>query len=175
MRATDLLQTAVEMRQAFDGRFAHPLAVESSIQEDFLVVRAAVHSVALRIKEIAGLLRAPELTHLPTEHRALSGLAGVRGTLVAVYDLATLLGDTTQGPDAGFIVLCAADKTVALRFTAVIQYARLEPHALSEERAEDTIRHPRWLARLGDAHLPVVTLSVVLESIRGTPSGVDKE
>jgi chemotaxis signal transduction protein len=112
-----------ELRSEFDRTFAEPL---TSVQdgEDLLALRAGDAELAIRIRETAGIQRCPVLTLVPSRSPALCGLAGVRGRLVAVFDLGSLVcGQTVR--QGGWILLCAADPSVALRFDGLDGYERL--------------------------------------------------
>jgi chemotaxis signal transduction protein len=79
------------LRGEFDQSFARP-------GTDFLLIRVAGEPHALRLAEVAALEADRAITPVPSEARALLGVAGLRGALVAVFDLAQLLGLPAPSP-----------------------------------------------------------------------------
>jgi chemotaxis signal transduction protein len=139
------ISAAETLRIAFDGTFA-ALPSAAIDTEDFLVVGSGETSRAIRLSEIAGLHRATRIVPVPSPAPQLIGLAGLRGRVVPVYDLLSLLG---------------LERTAPVRWLALTAGI---PIAIGFETLE---RHVR-LAR-GDA-TPVVVLEVakLREQIQAT-------
>jgi chemotaxis signal transduction protein len=168
-------ETAVKLRREFDAAFARAFVLEPDASEHLLLVRAGERQLAVRAREIAGIMRCPPSAALPSRNPALGGLVGVRGTLVAVYSVSALLGELSGRVASGWIVLCDVDRSAALSFDELAGYERV---------AVDEIRSPRQPNRGGSAsgieHLrgadrTVLSLPRLLERIRRDSGAGPKE
>lgn len=114
--------TVAELRRAFDGSFAVPPATQRPDDQALLAIRAGSAPLAMSIRDIVGVSRCPAVTRLPSAQPALIGLAGLRGSLVTVYSIASLVGER---PGAHrWLVLTAADPAMGLSFDELIGYER---------------------------------------------------
>ena len=104
-----------ELRRQFDASFALPVRPQRPDDVDLLAVGVGDDRCAIRRDQIAALATRPELTAVPGQLPALLGLATVRATTVAVYDLAALTG-RTGSTWCRWLVLTAMDPTLALAF-----------------------------------------------------------
>jgi purine-binding chemotaxis protein CheW len=84
--------SAARLKAAFDATFAAPIEESRAESIDLLALRLAGDPFAVRLRETAGLFADHKITAVPSPLPELRGLAGVRGTLLPVYDLAALLG-----------------------------------------------------------------------------------
>ncbi|MGE0449549.1 MAG: chemotaxis protein CheW [Vicinamibacterales bacterium] len=81
-----------DLRSAFDRSFGEPFEAPSAAPaERVLLLVVAGANYAVRLTECAGVTRAPAVHRLPSTEPAFAGVAVVKGTLVPVYRLATLL------------------------------------------------------------------------------------
>ena len=88
-----LQERLLELRQSFDRAFSEPqLEQRADATIELLVIRVGRDPYAVRLAEIAALEADRSITSVPSDHPELLGVAGVRGVLVAVFDLAALLG-----------------------------------------------------------------------------------
>jgi chemotaxis signal transduction protein len=85
-------RSAAELRGEFDAAFARAPAVAEPPSLDLLRVRVSSRSLCLKISEILGVHRDFSLALVPSPSAALRGLVGLRGKIVPVYDLASVLG-----------------------------------------------------------------------------------
>jgi chemotaxis signal transduction protein len=91
--STEALRTRLsQLKHVFDSSFGAALATRSEQMEDLLAIGIASHPFALRARELSGVCVERSITPVPSSPPELVGLAAVRGELVAVYDLAALLG-----------------------------------------------------------------------------------
>src|SRR5689334_7571216 len=81
------------LRREFDGSFALPQREAAPDAIEVLAIRVGGKPFALRLSEVAGVATGRRLTPVPSARRGMLGLVGVRGSLVAVFDLAVLLGE----------------------------------------------------------------------------------
>jgi purine-binding chemotaxis protein CheW len=156
---------AAALRTAFDSSFAEPHPGAAPPMENLLAIRLGLAPYALRLAEIAGLHSDRKVTPLPSAMPTLLGIAGFRGTILPVYDLARLVG---------------SQPTVHPRFLAVAREARVAfafDHLDGHERiAIDSIiqkppgagqwHHTQGRARLGGLMRPIVHLPSILAALR---------
>lgn len=176
MSTPDPGMTAAELRATFDESFTRAVDLVTEPHDELLAIRAGHAEVALRIRETAGIIRCPTLTAMPSRNRALAGLAGVRGTLVAVYSLAELVGDEPGSSRQGWIVLCAGDRSAGLLFDDVVGYERVPASAI--HRADEPALGERAgaIVRIGGLPRPLIGIPGLLESIHRTArTSADKE
>jgi len=156
---------AAALRTAFDRSFAEPHPAEAPPMENLLAIRLGPAPYGLRLAEIAGLYRDRRVTPLPGAMPALLGVAGFRGTVLPVYDLARLVG----GASAAHPRLLAIAKEASVAFA----FDRLDSH---ERIALDLIvqhlpgpgqwRHVQGRVRLGGLMRPIVDLPSILAALR---------
>lgn len=116
---------AAEMRRAFDASFALPPAQGSQDVEDLLAIRVAGDPYALRLREITGMVAGRLVVPVPAGTRDLLGLAGIRGGVVAVFALASILGYPQAPGPPRWMILCGADEPIALAFSDFEGHVRL--------------------------------------------------
>jgi purine-binding chemotaxis protein CheW len=131
-----------ELREEFDRSFADPPRSAVAGHDDLLAIRAGGVRYALRLTQAAGLFPDRPVTRLPGPLGALLGVAGFRGAIVPVYDLAAVLGtggtpgrrtDDEHGPR--WLVLAAGQPAVALAFAELDGHLRIPSDGLVEEVA----------------------------------------
>lgn len=160
--------TLGRLRAEFDATFARPPAGELEATEDLLRIRAGGRALAIRIHELAVVMRCPRLTALPSACPSLAGIAALRGLLVAVFDVDALLrrGPARESAAPGWFVQTKAEPTVALRFDEVIGYERVPRSSFGT--AEDA----RDIVRIEGVSVAVLRISRMLEALRvATPPG----
>lgn len=80
------------LRAEFDRSFALAPKAPSAGSENLLAIRAGGAAYAIRLAEIGGLHADRAILALPTSLPELLGVTSLRGQIVPVYDLASLLG-----------------------------------------------------------------------------------
>lgn len=153
------MSTADELRRAFDASFAAAIADRASSDEDVLSIAIAGRPYALRLSEIAGLFAGRTIVRVPSRHPEQLGLAGFRGAIVPVFDLAALL-ELPRASSPRWIVIAARSR-VGLAFDALEGHRRIAPGdiAASNEQAGPEV------VRDGDRLIPIVRLASVLARI----------
>jgi len=97
METAERLQSQLlELRQSFDRGFSDPVSAGAPERENLLAIRLGPDPYALRLSEVAALGADRTITPLPSDRPELLGIAGLRGAIVAVYDLARLLGKASS-------------------------------------------------------------------------------
>ena len=161
---------AAQLRQAFDHSFALPPSADSPEVQDLLMIRVAGDPYAIRLLDITEIVTGRSVVSVPTITPGLLGLAGIRGGIVPVFGLSSILG---YGPDSGsprWMVLCGAEEPIALAFSNFEGYLRLPTSALHvDENFSATSEKTKYLdqvARTPDAVRAVISIALILATIR---------
>jgi chemotaxis signal transduction protein len=165
------------LREEFDRGFSQAPCMEMGSLEKLLAIRLGDGSYAIRIAEISGLYIDRRIMPLPTRVGTLLGVAGFRGQIAAVYDLAALLGYVRQTPPR-WLVLLREREPVALVFDAFEAHLAVLPEQIlrtdqAAAAAPDAARpHLNDAVRTEHALLPIINLQSLLKDIRrqGHPS-----
>ena len=155
----------LRMREAFDRAFAVAAAGGEAF-EDMLAIRVAGDAYALRVGEIKGVLASRKIVPLPSKRRELLGVAGVRGSLVAVYSLAALLGYELDREPPSWLVLAGSPEPIGLGFSGLegfVRARRADIHAgLPGEGAR---LHLAEVVGTGTGSRPVVDITSALGAL----------
>jgi chemotaxis signal transduction protein len=173
MASHGALQTRLlELRQSFDRAFAEPLVEErAEASVELLAIRVGRDPFALRVAEIAALEADRKITSVPSEHPELLGIAGVRGGVVAVFDLGALLG--APQPEALRWLVLAQGAPLAFAFSAFDGQLSLRREAFAAAEASRAGR-VREVAQSAGLSLPVIDLPALIAALeqRPRPSGL---
>jgi chemotaxis signal transduction protein len=146
-------ERAAELRRDFDRSFAEPPRARRPPSVDLLAIRLGGEPFALRLSTVAGVFASKKLTPLPGASPDLLGIAGFRGSVVPVYDLAMLLGYPAS--DRPRWLVLAAAQPVALAFEGLDGYLRLPLDRIARpEQPQPTRAHVRELAQVADPRRP---------------------
>jgi purine-binding chemotaxis protein CheW len=171
MTAEALRTTAAALRESFDAAFAEPASDAVEARVELLAVRVAGERLAIPLSAIDGLYADRPLTGLPGALPELLGLAGIRGSLTAVYDLGALLGLGRSAPR--WIALIAAENGLGLAFEELDGTFRVASRELvSGTRPGDAGRHLGRLVEVSGRPLPVldvVSLVAAIKRLAGRP------
>ena len=115
------------------------------------------------MSEIAGVFDAVKVTPCPGPLPELVGLAGFRGVLTPVYDLAALLG---YPAGANRWVMLVSGRTLAFAFDAFEGHFRIEPAALASQQGKAGSQYVHQVARHGTEAWPIIDLPTVVATIR---------
>jgi chemotaxis signal transduction protein len=149
-----------ELRSAFDEAFAKPVVTASEVREDVLAVRLGSEQYALRAAEIAEIAADRELTQVPSESPELLGVVGTRAGLVAVFDLAALIGRGRGAAPRWTVV--ARGSASGFAFDGFDGQLRVTPDAFAAVEAPPHPALRRVLMWAGIAR-PVIDLTVLVE------------
>lgn len=173
MASREALQTRLlELRQSFDRAFTEPLAEsDEAANIDLLAIRIGRDPFALRLTEIAALEADRTITPVPSDHPELLGIAGVRGGVVAVFDLGALLG--APRPEGLRWLVLAKGAPLAFAFSAFDGQLVVRPEALATAEPNRAGR-VREVAQGGGLSLPVIELAALIATLdqRPRPSGL---
>jgi len=158
------------LRREFDAGFARAPQSARAAQENLLAIRVGADGYALRIQDIGGLHLDKPIVALPTPIAELKGVAGFRGRVAPVYDLAGLLGHALQ-PAPRWLVLTRGAEPVALAFAHfeghfsidaldLVRPAEANPAAASAQAVvSDAVRH-------AGALWPIIDIAALVSAIQ---------
>jgi purine-binding chemotaxis protein CheW len=172
MTTSDARETdrVTELREAFDRSFAQAPITEAAAVESLLAIRVGADPYVLRMTEVVGLFADKKVTRLPSPVSELSGIAGFRGAVLPVYDLAMLLGYPRAMSPRWLVVIAVTP--VALAFDSFDGYLNVRDAAIVlEARPEERERHVREVVQAVDLVRPLISVASVLEWIRSRASG----
>jgi purine-binding chemotaxis protein CheW len=158
------MNRALEMRTAFDCSFAQARETCEVAQQDFVAIRVGADPYAIRLADIAGLYVDRRITRLPSPNPAFLGIAGLRGALVPVYDLAVFLGHPS-GETCRWLLLIGGT-SLGLAFEKFEGHLRGPPAAVSTPVGERrTGGVAQEVLHLGDAPRPLIQVRALFQSI----------
>jgi chemotaxis signal transduction protein len=160
---------AAELRRTFDRSFIEVQHIESVATEDFLAIHVGGDPYVLRLAEVAGLHAERKITALPSRVGELKGLAGFRGAMLPVYDLAALLGYRPSS-EARWMVI-AADTPIALAFDTFDRHCRLPRAAVTSEGNAPSRDHLGQIVRAENFVRPIVNVPSLVAAIRSRAAG----
>jgi purine-binding chemotaxis protein CheW len=154
-----------ELRRAFDEAFAAPVLHQPEDLATLIAIRVAGQPFALRATEIAALAKRRRIVPAPSRVPELLGLAGTRGALVPVYDLAALLGLSCAG-EPQWLALTHQEGQLALAFDNIEGLVEIRKTNLFADDTCPSGSHVRQLARIGAETRAVIDITAVVETIR---------
>ena len=158
---------AAELRQAFDLSFALPPPQASQEFEDLLAIRVAGDPYAIRLSDIVGIVAGRRVIPVPTVTLDLLGLAGIRGDVVSVFGLASILGYGQAPGSPRWMILCGAEEPIALAFSDFEGYLRLPKSSLhADENLRTTRQYVNQVASTEDGARAVISIPLVVATIR---------
>jgi chemotaxis signal transduction protein len=168
-------ERAAELGRTFDRGFVEIQHIESVATEDFLSIHVGGDPYVLRLAEIGGIFVDKKVTDLPSHVAELKGIAGFRGAMLPVYDLAALLGYPPA--NATRWMVRAADAPVALAFDAFDGHFRFPRDAVASHDDSSSNEHIHEIVRAGDRARSIIHLPSVIAAIRkrAPEAGSNKE
>lgn len=151
-----------KLRLDFDALFAAPPPEVAEDSVALISLRLSGAPYALRLEEVSGLHRDRKIVWVPGGAPTLKGLAGIRGKLVPIFDLAAILGH--QGEEGRWVVLYGQEETMGFAFSVLEGYLTLPRTALA--RAEQSSILVTDVAKIGSIGYGIVSLPAVADTIR---------
>jgi purine-binding chemotaxis protein CheW len=125
---------------------------------------------AILLRDIAGIVTGRRVVPIPAVTPDLLGLAGIRGGIVPVFGLATILG---YGPAPGtprWMILCGTEEPIALAFSDFEGYVRLPTSALhADENFRGTRQHVKYVNQVASTQggvRAVISIPRIVETVR---------
>jgi chemotaxis signal transduction protein len=163
---SDAIMSVGELQQTFDRTFAEAPRRDAAPHDDLLAITIGGDPYAMRLAEVAGLYPDRRFTRLPGSVPALLGLVGLRGALLPVYDLRTLLGYPKAAAPRWLAVI--ADAQVVLGFEQFDNHLRVPRPAIVEAGTGSAASRPqpvREVVHTDGLVRPIIHLPSVLEAI----------
>lgn len=112
-----LAESVLALRREFDLSFAQAPRMATEQRANLLAIRIGGDPYAIRVCDIGGIHVGYHIMPLPTPVPELLGVAGFRGQIVPVYDLAALLGYARAAAPRWLVLLWQREReAVALAF-----------------------------------------------------------
>jgi chemotaxis signal transduction protein len=160
-------QRAADLRRAFDASFAVPRVSEPAETEDLLGIRVAGEPYAIPLREITGIMALRTVVPIPVARPDVLGLAGIRGAIVPVFRLASLLGYGSASETSHWLILCDADEPIALAVAEFEGYLRLPKACLHrDDRQTSADDHVQQIARTSSGARAVLSIPHIVATIR---------
>ena len=160
-------KSAADLRNDFDQSYSVPpsSSVAGEI-ENMLVIHIAQSLYAIRLAEIVGLESKRKIVAVPGPIPEMLGIAGVRGKFVSVYNLAALVGCSSDVTQPQWMVLCGGEDQVGLGFAEFGGYLRVPTAQVYEgSRKKEAGDHVKAMARRGDMTYAVLSVPSLVENI----------
>lgn len=155
-----------QLRQTFDQVFSLPPSTDAGNVESLIAIRVAGKPFAMQANQIAGLSRVRRIVPLPSRIPELLGIAGIRGRIVPVLNLADLLGLESRAENIRWLVLARTEEVVAFGFEEFEGQVEIAAEALYREPSASGIGHGGLVARLEGGVRPVVNVLHFTEEIQ---------
>lgn len=155
---------ASALRATFDRSFAAPRNGDTIEEEGFLAIQLGEDAYALRIAEIAGFHADKTITPLPSRIAELRGIAGFRGAMLPVYDLAALLGHPS--PDRTRWMVIVAGAPVALAFDVFGGHFRFPRSRVASHAGSASTGRVHDVVRVEERVYSVIDLSAIIARIK---------
>lgn len=164
------LSRAESLRRVFDESFAHTplLGLESS--DGFIAFRLGGDPYAVRINEVAELLKGRTVVSMPSTRAEFLGLARLRGGIISVYSLGGILGHAVPTEAPRWLLMATAAHFVAFAIDNFEGYLGVAPSNILPSPSGVGRAHLREVARVNQIHRPIISLRSVLaglETARG--------
>jgi chemotaxis signal transduction protein len=169
----DLNERLRSLRSSFDQSFAEPRAEATGALEELLLIRVGVDPYVLRLSEVGALAADRAITPVPSLNPELLGVAGLRGSIIAVFDLAALLGQPALQKPRWHAL--AKGSRMAFAFSAFEGQLRVDPRELSAA-SQRTHSALRGLLERAQGSCPLIDLPSLVVSIEArAQAGTSKE
>jgi chemotaxis signal transduction protein len=170
LKATPEPGTAAGLRRRFDEAFAAPAGSRLERSESLLAIRVGSSPYALRLSEITGLHADLKIVAVPSPVKALLGIAGVRGAMAPIYDLAALLGYPPVSAPR-WVAFVRAPEPVGLAFETFESHLQADTSsvegAVPEARTVGTLPNVRGTVRAAGVLRPIIHLASVVAMLKG--------
>lgn len=131
MALDPILLRLTDVRRAFDATFAAPVRSFEEERRSVLAIRAGEGRFAIRVEDLSGVEACRKIVKVPGSVPGLLGLTGLRGRLLAVYDLGAMLGQPSLDMRAGsrrelrWMLVCGKDSGIGLLIEEIEAFVRI--------------------------------------------------
>ncbi len=160
----DLTRRLARLRAEFDESFAQPARAPDGAYVELLALSVADRRYVIRVADIAGTHVDKPITAVPSSSSDLVGLAAFRGSLVAVFDLARLLGLNQTGSSRW--VVQARGEAIGFAFESFLGHLRLPAQAVEPKVGGASNERGRLAAHIEGVPHPLIELSDVVSRVK---------
>jgi purine-binding chemotaxis protein CheW len=158
-------KSATDLHREFDETFAVPPPV-SVEHESLIMLRVAGEALAVRTLDITGVAKRRRILPIPTRVPGLLGITAIRGQLIPVYDLATLLELPSAAGAGSWLMLANPEAPIGLIFDEFEGQLDIEGSCLYESDGSDSRKYLGLMARAGAARRAVIDVPGLVKEIR---------
>jgi purine-binding chemotaxis protein CheW len=159
------LSRAESLRQVFDEGFAHAPLLALERNDGLIALRLGGDPYAVRITEVAELLKGRTVVSMPSRRADFLGLARLRGGIISVYSLGGLLGRVGPTEEARWLLLSAAAHSVAFAVEDFEGYLGVAPSDILPSPSGVGRAHLTEVARVNQVHRPIISLRSILAGL----------
>lgn len=152
------------LRQEFDAGFAREPSGAAVETCDLLAIRVAGEPYALLVEDISELAQGRKIVPMPSRRPDVMGVAAIRGTLVSVHSLASLLGHGSDEARVPWLAVCLNSEGIALAFGLLERLHRVRTGDVSRSDGS-SVR--MGAVRLGGQSRPIVNVRSIAGAIDG--------
>jgi chemotaxis signal transduction protein len=154
---------ADELRSAFDRSFAEsPKTVVADI-ENYLGIGLADDFYMIHLAEVRGLFADKKIVPLPSQASACLGVAGLRGDIVPVHCLRTILGYASDDAAPRWLIL--ANAPIALTFDRFEGYLQISKSAVASSKDASPRGHVLATAPIAGGPCPILSLQSIIDTV----------
>lgn len=179
MSAEDAIMIRLaELKRAFDASFAEPAELHDEARQSVLAIRAGEGRFAVRVEDLEGVEAVRRIVEVPAALPGLLGVAGIRGRLLAAYDLGALVGQAgkaspfdvkpggrPRGAPLRWLLLCGGDLGVGLVIDEIEALLRVPTAELVPVTPGSAGEHIRGVLRLGSTIRGVIDVASVVDAV----------
>jgi purine-binding chemotaxis protein CheW len=150
----------------FDESFASAPGSEQQPLVPLIAILVSGDPAVLRARDILGIAKVKRILPFPSVFAEVIGIAGMRGVVVPVFDLAKLLQMPTAQGRTDWLVLANRESPIAFAFEKFEGQVEVSPAAIFSAETPSGADGPTLLARVGSSIRPVVEVPHLVEEIR---------
>ena len=159
--------SVAELSAAFDRSFALPPIDAPPGIEDFINIRVVGDPYAVRLAEITAVVARRTVIPVPASSRHFLGLAGIRGGIVPVFGLASMLGYAGDSDAPAWMVLVGVEEPIALAFSEFEGHLRLPASAIHASASRGAAQqHVREVASTDAGVRAIISIPLIVAAIR---------
>lgn len=168
----DLDDRLAAMRREFDEAFALPVEDSRLPMIQVLRITLAGQPYAIRVGDLGGIEVDRKVVPVPSALPGVLGVCAVRGRLVAVHDLAVLLGLDARARGRRCIALNRDVEAIGLAFDGLDGAANVPARDVESIEGSDEEASSREVLRIGADRVPVIDLASIARRLRqAMPTG----
>jgi chemotaxis signal transduction protein len=159
-------EIVADLRREFDDAFARPPEGSAARTTDFLGVRAAGAPYAIALADVGAVQPCGVVAQVPSRVPGLAGLAGVQASLLAVFDILSLLGAGGAPVARRWLVVARCDRQVAIAVDAIDGFLQVEERSVLPLRTPGPSSFSREVLDDGSEMRPILDVEAAVDALR---------